>query len=431
MSVISNFRIVVAAALGLWLCACSDTPQESPARMDENGVVVGQAPLWIVPNDPLGIDVETSLCPMPVIGDQVIVPTHRDGKPGFRRMKIETGEIVWEWYMESAKGSGLGMLVERRDFFVTSDSKQMVFRSLQDSLHVAIDLEKGQMLWCIERCGTLHYDGGEHYYCGGKMNCNAYKVNIADGSIAATYRCRAAEDKDGCDVCPFSYQGKQYLFVVEYKWGGANPELSKFATNHFGVVAIDSSWAIWGDYDIHKTTMLIDNQKNIDLDIHQYNDVVYVFNLVDFYCKFDMVQGKMFNHKNEAIGVRYSGVADNHCHTFCDGKMLIGNLEEKELYMRDDSKHANDGAVVDLATGEWMKIPYHRPTVVMDDAAFFAYGHKLYAVDINTGKILVNINVPGCYRAQATASAYKNAKGERYVILSSTTATYCYQELYP
>ena len=61
MSTKSNFRIVVAAALGLWLCACSDTPQESPARMDENGVVVGQAPLWIVPNDPLGIDVETSL----------------------------------------------------------------------------------------------------------------------------------------------------------------------------------------------------------------------------------------------------------------------------------------------------------------------------------------------------------------------------------
>ncbi len=72
MSAKSNFRIVVAVALGLWLCACSDTPQESAARLDENGVVVNQAPHWIVPNDPLGIDVETALCPMPVIGDQEI-----------------------------------------------------------------------------------------------------------------------------------------------------------------------------------------------------------------------------------------------------------------------------------------------------------------------------------------------------------------------
>ena len=66
---------------------------------------------------------------------------------------------------------------------------------------------------------------------------------------------------------------------------------------------------------------------------------------------------------------------------------------------------------------------------ILDDILYYTYDRNLYAVDINTGQKLMDIELPKCYQAGPTSSVYKNAKGEKFVIVSSTNCTYCYPGL--
>lgn len=95
--------------LCIFISSCSDDLKQEPLK--HKGVIVGNyEPIWIKPHDPLGSGATSDLCPMPIIGDEIITTTHKDGKTGFCRLKIETGETVWSWFFDSTDNNEVQLL---------------------------------------------------------------------------------------------------------------------------------------------------------------------------------------------------------------------------------------------------------------------------------------------------------------------------------
>ena len=131
------------------------------------------------------------------------------------------------------------------------------------------------------------------------------------------------------------------------------------------------------------------------------------------------------------------------CHYFYKDKLVIGmDLQTSSAQLREDSSyyelHRNTphhlseprGFLVDIATNRVLRyIHAEEHASILDDILYYTYDRNLYAVDINTGQKLMDIELPKCYQAGPTSSVYKNAKGEKFVIVSSTNCTYCYPGL--
>ena len=64
----------------------------------------------------------------------------------------------------------------------------------------------------------------------------------------------------------------------------------------------------------------------------------------------------------------------------------------------------------------------------MDDILYYAEGHNFYAFDINTGEKKID-QFFSDYDCSGTSSVYKNAKGEKFVIVSNVDYTYCFPGL--
>lgn len=436
----SKLKIIFSTSALLLLLLASCSKEKLEPLLYEGVIKDNYEPIWIMPKDPTGPKLCTNLCPMPVIGDEVIASTHKDGKAGFRRMKIETGKIVWECYLDEellsniGLGTGLFSLVNRQSYFVTSDEKCMVFCSKvwqNAGIHVAIDIEHGKLLWAknIPSSGALHYDGKDHYYCNVEniytpesskyTNFYAYKISIADGSMEEVFRCRQTPEYYGsCEAIPFSYHDKDYLFLTEY----INKDSSLIGygntSNHYGLVHLESGdTLLWADFGTNISFA------DYIADVHVHNGIVYVFKRLD-YVTFDMNKLQF----TDTVGL--SLYPDLYtCHYFYNDKLLVGIAPPKGLNMVGWSSPI--GHIIDVATNAIQRsnIRLDAHASILDDILYYTIDRKLQAVDINTGKTLMDIVVPKCYEAEATSSVYKNARGEKFVIVSSDHCTYCYPGL--
>lgn len=436
--------------LCIFISSCSDDLKQEPLK--HKGVIVGNyEPIWIKPHDPLGPGATSDLCPMPIIGDEIITTTHKDGKTGFCRLKIETGETVWSWFFDSTDnnevqpygenfGVGFFHLLNGVDYFITNDNKSLIFTS--GSMHMRINLENGKMMWKknIHGMTSLHYDGDEFYYINVAnvytpesskyYNYYAYRVRIADGEIEEVFRNRTEPEFFGdCSAIPFTYSNKKYIFITE------ETHLDEFLTEHKNYVGlIDLSTGdtlMWKDF----------NSEYIDdiYAVHVHNNIIYVFTRIEYHIfdidKLEFTQtiplGK-YTYQTNTNGERYNQILDlYYCHYFYNDKLVVG-MDRQTLSAESKSGDypLPDGFLIDIATNRIIgdiNAKWHPG--ILDDIVYFADNHNLYAYDINTGKKLIDIEIPLCTQAVATSSVYKNTKGEKFVIVASSDYIYCYPGL--
>lgn len=448
----------------LLFSACTDKLHERKEPILVDGVIVADHdPVWILPCDSLSLASPISeLCPMPILGDEIIVTTHKNGNPGFRRLKIETGEVIWEWYMDKTKlgnelpfGAGFFSLIHRQNYFITTDNKYLVFSfnpvvtSNMNTIHTVIDIENGKLMWSknVPSIPKIHYENGDYYYFEGinvynqepseYYNHYVYRSRITDGTIEEVFRCRKMPQIAGwCNGVPFSYRGQNYMFVTEKIVLTVHPETT--SEDSFGLLNLDTGDTLmWGDF----------NADYIDeiQDVHVHNNIIYVFKRGNYLIfdidKLQFTDTIWFGNYSIDPNLNIHYMSDSYeCHYFYKNKLVVGvffastamGIPSYHDQHQEEPFHLvlPRGYLFDVSTNKRLHyIHAEHHASIMDDILYYACNHNLYAIDINTGKKLIDMPIPYCVNAASTSSVYKNSKGKKYVIVSSPDYTYCFPGL--
>lgn len=453
-----------SALLLLILTACTEKLHERKNALMHDDVIVGDyAPIWIAAKDTAHRAVASYLYPMPIIDDEIIVGSHKDGNPGFRRMKIETGEILWEYYFDLQEYGELdtyqGHLFSylNSDHIITSDNRHLILSWNPDlyhhneNLYITIDITTGKEIWRkkIPSMGAVQvgYDAGDDYiYCSADnvfsdngnskyINRNVYRIRILDGQIEEVFRCRKEPEIFGvCHACPFTCEEKKYLFVTESILLDEN---LLEGTLEYGLIDRNTGDTLMWKDDGHE---YISNQLT-GIDVH--NDVIYIFNTLG-YSIFD-INKLQFTNKillgkssfDIHNGKKVNNITDLYnTHYFYKDKLLVGmNFQQthKEEFTETQQTpsylYLPGGFLIDVSTNKIIrKIHAKNHANIMDDILYYAEGHNFYAFDINTGEKKIDQHISD-YECSGTSSVYKNAKGEKFVIISNVDYTYCFPGL--
>lgn len=432
--------------------------------MYEGCIVDGYNPVWILAKDIASRSSAWSeLNPMPIVDDKIIVGTHKNGCPGFRCLEIETGKVIWEWYanadIEHSEFGPFLSCTKGQDYIITSDNKYLIFgwnptiMQRFEMLHIAIDLTTGKEVWRkkIPSQGSVHigYDANDdYYYCSAlniytpensKYYCeNVYKVRIADGEVVEEVFRPTSEVElvAHCRALPFTYRERKYLLVSEKIYFDIEDEDNH--TYKYGIL----------DRETKDTLAWHDDADNYIPDqlagIHVHNDIVYVMCGLGGYSILDMekmqfsesyILGKKSHEldNGKKVQQRYDWL---ECSYIFNNKLVIG-MKFNETGREEFSEHQLEpswiyqphGYLIDLATNKVIrKIHADKHANIMDDILYYAEGHNFYAFDINTGEKKID-QFFSDYDCSGTSSVYKNAKGEKFVIVSNVDYTYCFPGL--
>ena len=444
---------------------CTNELHERKEALKYNGVIVGDYdPIWTVAKDTAHRSNLSHLKPMPIIDDEIIVGSYKDGNPGFRRMKIETGEIIWEWYLNQNEFGEIGLfsgtisVTANKTYIITSDNRYMIFTWDPDifdpyrKYYLALDITTGKEIWRknIPSMGSLQvgYDKGDDYiYCSAYnvfsddgnskyINRNAYRVRIADGQVEEVFRRRKEPELCAvCDACPFTHDGKKYLFITESVL--LDEEDHDNHTSEYGLIDRNTGDTLMWKDDGHE---FISNQLT-GIDVH--NGVIYVFNSLGYsilntkelaFTNKILLGKSSYELQNGKKVARTSDLLD--CHYFYKDKLIVGmsfQTTHNELFPTHQQEpywiYLPQGFLIDIATNMVLRnVHAAKHASIMDDILYYAEGHNLYAFDINTGEKKIDQFFSN-YDCSGTSSVYKNAKGEKFVIVSNVDYTYCFPGL--
>lgn len=444
---------------------CTDRLHERKDALTYNGVIVGDYdPIWIAAKDIAHSSVLSFLYPMPILGDEIIVGSYKNGNPGFRRMKIETGEILWECYIDLQEFGALGAYCghifakESGNYIITSDNRYLILSWNPDiydpykNHYFAFDITTGKEIWRknIPSMGYLQvgYDAGDDYiYCSAYNvfsddgdskypNRNAYRVRISDGQVEEVFRCRKEPKLCAvCHACLFTHEGKKYLFVTEKVL--LDEEDTDNHTSEYGLIDRNTGDTLMWKDNGHE---FISNQLT-GIDVH--NGVIYIFNSLGY----SILNTKKLIFTDKILlgkssyemhnGKKVARTTDLYqCHYFYKNNLIVGmnfNTTLSELFPEHQQDpywiYLPQGFLIDIATNKVLRnVHTEKHASIMDDILYYAEGHNFYAFDINTGEKKID-QFFSDYDCSGTSAVYKNAKGEKFVIVSNIAYTYCFPGL--
>lgn len=458
-----SIKNIIHTIITLILFSCKTIHEKQNPLMYQGCIVDNYNPIWVVAKDTASNSAWSELNPMPIVDDKTIVGSYKNRCPGFRCLEIETGKIIWEWYadanIENSKFGAYLSCTKGQTYTITTDKKYLIFAwnpSLFDQLsmlHIAIDVATGKEVWRknIPSQGNIHigYDAyDDYYYCSAfniytpenskYHNQNAYKVRISDGQIDEVFR-PTTEVKIGahCRAIPFSLKEKKYLLVTEKIFLDEEDEDNH--TYKYGIID-RQTWDTLAWHD--------DADKHLPVQpsaIHVYNDIVYVMFGLGGYSilnleKKQFTENYIWGKKSHNIvdGKKVQATADWYtCSYFYNNKIIIGMNFQTTQNLQSHSQDTQlpfhialpRGLLIDASTNKMIKHVHteHNPSI-MDDILYYTENHNFYAFDINTGEKKIDLYICD-YEASGTSSVYKNAKGEKFVIVSNVDYTYCFPGL--
>lgn len=406
-----KWNLIIVFIFILIFNACIKDESKELENCILNGVVVCQDPLWKVPHD-IENRVFATIKPYYTFDGNVIVGTNKAGKFGLRCMEIETGHIIWEHFFNLTDEY---LII--RDTYFNAEQKFLVFSlgHWGNIKHIKLDVNTGEILWesAIETFNTIEAYG-DHYYCTVRSSGDVhqiYKVSIATGQAEYYYETDLPPDPDynaqrSNGAYPFEYNGKECLFIGIMQMASPNS-----ANYYYSLIDANTQERLLKHVPIESGLEKVD--------VHAED--IYVFTGNGY---------KIFNFETLSFEkeIKLLDRGEYVYHIFYKDKLILG-LDYYGLDGYDDNGQSHTHFIIDVNTHtkqygiDDINVD---PASVMDDILYFLSGDTYYAYNINTGKCVLKFDPSGWETSFCTAT-YKNAKGEKFVIVDDTRHTYCYE----
>lgn len=390
----------------LFTVACQkEYPPPKPIQHIEDGVIVWQEPLWKVPHDTTNY-ARSSLLKYWHFEDKVVVETHKDGKAGIRCVRFTTGEVLWEQYFQHENNpNGYGGFSLYECYFNPEEGYLIVMPLVNPGGFIKLDIHTGEIIWVAPYSSLIGFSAyKDHFYCSARnpIEYAVYRVDVVTGEGRFYY----ASDVPPLDYDPdvrvgadaFEYKGQEMLFVAHMQIKGPMQ-----ANYYFCLMYADTKEKLLTHIPIDSFIQSVE----------VYKGDIYVFTGKGY---------KIFNMESLSFEKEVNLIAEGEYdyHTFHEDKLIVG------LTGYNDSK--NGHYVVDIDNHECLYSIGGNiyPTVILDNILYLSAAGKFFeGYDLLTGEKRMQIAVR--YDTTFGIAAHKDTQGKKFIVLSDTYYTYCFE----